>query len=120
MSHKLCYIEDNWAYFTKLPLDEQWGDDWDDAPYEHNAGEPYEHLGADIMKLAWEGDLDTPCGNYNNSPYSVQRINKGAVPWLVSSPWNKNIFVSIPGGTTMLDFITLVYASGGTVYERIS
>lgn len=38
---RLCYVEGDWAYFTTQPLDKQWGDDWDDAPYEHNAGEPY-------------------------------------------------------------------------------
>ena len=37
----LCYVEGNWAYFTTKDLDKQWGDDWDDAPYEHNAGTPY-------------------------------------------------------------------------------
>jgi hypothetical protein len=37
----LCYVNLPWCYFTTKPLDEQWGDDWDDAPYEHNAGEPY-------------------------------------------------------------------------------
>lgn len=38
---KLCYVEHNWAYFTTQELSKQWGDDWDDAPYEHNAGSPY-------------------------------------------------------------------------------
>ena len=37
----LCYIEGPWAYFTTRPLADQCGDDWDDAPYEHNAGWPY-------------------------------------------------------------------------------
>lgn len=37
----LCYVDGNRAYFTTQPLDQQWGDDWDDAPYEHNAGTPY-------------------------------------------------------------------------------
>ena len=37
----LCYVKGPWAYFTTQPLKKQWGDDWDDAPYEHNAGEPY-------------------------------------------------------------------------------
>lgn len=40
--HRLCYIDGPWAYFTTQPVAEQWGDDWDDAPYEHNAGDPYE------------------------------------------------------------------------------
>lgn len=39
---RLCYVEGAWAYFTTQALDEQWGDDWDDAPYESNAGHPYE------------------------------------------------------------------------------
>jgi len=29
------------AYFTSQPIVDQWGDDWGDAPYEHNAGPPY-------------------------------------------------------------------------------
>ena len=28
-------------YFTS-DMAAQWGDDWDDRPYEHNAGKPYE------------------------------------------------------------------------------
>ena len=38
---KLCYVRHNILYFTDS-FEKQWGDDWDDAPYEHNAGEPYE------------------------------------------------------------------------------
>jgi hypothetical protein len=37
----LCYVDGCWAFFTTKPLSEQWGDDWNDAPYEHNAGRPY-------------------------------------------------------------------------------
>lgn len=39
---RLCYVEDGFAYFTTQRLADQWGDDWNDAPYEHNAGTPYE------------------------------------------------------------------------------
>lgn len=28
----LCYVDGNCAYFTTQPLDQQWGDDWNDAP----------------------------------------------------------------------------------------
>ena len=38
---RLCYIDSKCAYFTSQEIDKQWGDDWNDAPYEHNAGEPY-------------------------------------------------------------------------------
>jgi hypothetical protein len=45
---RLCYVSGNCAYFTTQALEKQWGDDWDDAPYEHNAGSPYE----------WRADYD--------------------------------------------------------------
>lgn len=31
-----------YAFFTEVALADQWGDDWDDAPYEYNAEEPYD------------------------------------------------------------------------------
>jgi hypothetical protein len=37
----LCYLEDGVAYFTTQDLATQWGDDWNDYPYQHNAGTPY-------------------------------------------------------------------------------
>ena len=51
MNYKLCFVDsEEWAgdpitlYFTELDdVTEQWGDDWNDRPYEHNAGEPYEN-----------------------------------------------------------------------------
>ena len=34
----LCYIDQHKrAYFTTQALSKQWGDDWNDAPYEQNA-----------------------------------------------------------------------------------
>ena len=33
-----------YAYFTPIELSKQWGDDFDDAPYEYNAGEPYDDV----------------------------------------------------------------------------
>ena len=37
------YVEGytHYFYFTDN-MSKQWGDDWNDAPYEHNAGEPYD------------------------------------------------------------------------------
>jgi hypothetical protein len=36
----LCYVEGSKAYFTTQALADQWGDDWDHVPYEHNAETP--------------------------------------------------------------------------------
>jgi len=122
---KLCYVDMPWAYFTTQDLDKQWGDDWDDAPYEHNAGEPYEYgdhqkkEGLEpwtITKVAIDvWDMKQPCDDYDNSPYSVQAINAGACAWLAQL-YTKDP-LCIPAGTTLADFRELIHKAGGVVYE---
>ena len=61
------YIEgeiDHYAFFTPV-FDKQWGDDWNDAPYEHNAG---------FRKGAHQGDW------HKKGPWSLLQNNKGTVP----------------------------------------
>ena len=116
---RLCYIDGPWAYFTTQPLADQWGDDWNDAPYEHNAGTPYGPLDDEtfeIVKVAWDGDWDTPCAGHGNSPWSVQQINAGAVAWLLSTPWRKRGPFVIMAGTTLDRFCDLIREGGGNVY----
>lgn len=161
----LCYVDDKFAYFTTQELAKQWGDDWDDAPYEHNAGEPYgpcwhnepEHRNSnksgrgwkrgtktpldagelcrcescvrdwnedgsprwEIIKVAFDGDMEAPSGNYTNSPYSVQAINAGVVAWLRSSSYRPGPVVAIPAGTTLERFAELVHKAGGRVYVAV-
>lgn len=89
----------HYAFFTPKDLEDQWGDDWNDAPYEHNAGWPYD---IDIVEVN-ENNVATkieeydvlqvsfalrsynytlPCDNHLNSPWSVQDINSDAVAWI--------------------------------------
>ena len=120
------YIEgekEYYAYFTDLDnLQEQWGDDWNDAPYEHNAGWPYDSIRKDehtILKIPFavvsennngrshwgKFPCDYGCGN---SPFSVEEINAGAVPWIFVSYYNmaKNKkFLAINAGINPLEFI---------------
>jgi hypothetical protein len=124
--YKLCYIDGNCAYFTNN-FENQWGDDWNDAPYEHNAGEPYERNYK--VKLA-TGDYEKikiktlyfelprywnylPCDHFTNSPYSVEDINKGAVAWIHTKDFN------IHAGTKMEDFIDVVKKHGGKVFLEV-
>jgi len=86
---RLCYVRGECAWFTTCePFEKQWGDDWNDRPYEHNAGDPYaweEHRGVDryeLVRVYFDGDLVAPDEGYMNSPYSVEDINGGAVAWL--------------------------------------
>ena len=98
----------HYLYFTDN-LEKQWGDDWDDAPYDCNAGYPYD-IETDVIVIPicieyfklqhmvevednWN-DLKTtcplydnveirfPCDGFTNSPYSIDMINTGAIPWL--------------------------------------
>ena len=117
---KLCYVELPWCYFTTKELSEQWGDDWNDAPYEHNAGAPYYWRDDgrpkyEIKKVAISAELEQPCDGHFNSPYSVVVINNGAVPWLRTPSYEKEQ-ISIMAGTSLEKFIELVKAAGGEVY----
>jgi len=118
----LCYVRGQWAYFTTQPLEKQWGDDWDDAPYEHNAGEPYEDWQQKasprwrIYKAAWDGGFDEPCEGKLNSEWSVQDINRGAVPWLRTSRYSSGPKVCVLAGVGLDEFMRLVKDGGGRVY----
>lgn len=118
----LCYVEGPWAYFTTQSLEKQWGDDWDDKPFTCNSGEPYEWFeGRDgdpweIIKVAYDGDLDFPAGGFWTDPnFSVQQVNSGAIAWLTTPSWVKEQVV-IPAGCPLTEFCQLVRKAGGTVY----
>ena len=90
--------QEMYAYFTDIDLfHEQWGDDWNDRPYEHNAGLPYDSITRneehtilmvpyyiDPEKVVYPRDY----GN-GNSPFTVEQINYGAVPWIFV--WNREL-----------------------------
>lgn len=111
LDYKLCYVKDGCAWFTPVPLEKQWGDDWNDVPYEHNASEPYDDtrqpdgtcVKHKLVRVMFRGDVEEPCQRKFNSPYSVQSINKGETPWLVSpyDPQDSGIF----GGATLNQFV---------------
>lgn len=98
----------HYLYFTDN-IDKQWGDDWDDAPYEYNAGEPYDDntniiiIPVKIVPLSFDYDnedsmynekiydnypnvanvdVKLPCDYAYNSPFCIDDINGGAVAWI--------------------------------------
>lgn len=115
---KLCYIEtfgnDNEdgetlhirMFFTDIPLSEQWGDDWDDAPYDCYAEIPYDdfhnkdgnmvehtiYVGEVVMNNKdWSRSIMLPKDYVYNSPFSVADINSGAVAWIYRHHRSKKI-----------------------------
>ena len=129
--YQLCYIsgDDEFeanqftAWFTPR-FEKQWGDDWDDAPYEHNSGDPYQYdydsekvkregkepwyPKIEIVKILvenanYQNQVVTPRTGRTNSPYSVEDINNGAVPWLLIKRENQKS-IAIPAGIELSEF----------------
>ena len=122
---KLCYVSGDWAYFTTQDVTEQWGDDWNDAPYEHNAGAPYKQCRDNrergeepwqIFEVPFESGRVTPDEAILNSKYSVQDINRGDVPWLRSPSWMSEPGIPIMAGTTFKDFAGIINREGGRLF----
>jgi hypothetical protein len=118
----LCFVHGNAAYFTTRDLSQQWGDDWDDAPYEHNAGRPYTPHAHDldtwtITEVHWDGPFVLPDEGYMNSPFSVRDINKCVVPWLDEPKWQRH-GIRIYAGTPVSDFIRLMKSVGGRIWTE--
>ncbi len=110
---KLCYVMHNdnkvdehgdvtyygyRLYFTPVDLKYQWGDDWDDAPYEYNSEIPYDSAWIDgddgkqkridftiyglQIYVKPENCPNLPEDYAYNSPFSVDMINSRAVAWM--------------------------------------
>jgi hypothetical protein len=124
----LCFVKDNCAYFTTQKLEDQWGCDWGDRPYEHNASRPNEPGKSDIdkgntweiTKVYYDGDFETPAEIAGfNSSYSVEDINAGYVPWLVTSRWtDMPRKIVINAGCPLTDFKSAIKLGGGKVYTE--
>ena len=95
------------AYFTPISMDEQWGDDWDDAPYEYNAGIPkIEILQVPSAIKSYNFSLPNDFAYGGNSPFAVADINHGAVAWIydVVSRKTNSKYVAIQGGDDLETF----------------
>lgn len=59
-----------------------WGDDWNDRPYEHNAGTVYDEFVRGIKYLTFDFDdvVVEPCNGELNSPYSKEDMINRKVP----------------------------------------
>ena len=105
-------------FFTNADLKDQWGDDWNDAPYDCNAGWPYddthtadgnggwikhEHtilvLNVSLSHELWM-EMPEDFGGYC-SVFSVDSINEGACAWLFFHKEAKPIYA----GATPLDVL---------------
>ena len=73
--------------FLGMPGVSPWGDDWNDVPYEHNAGEVYPEYVAGYVDIAFDFDaiVAEPCVGYSNSPWSKDDMLKRRTPCLAAA-----------------------------------
>lgn len=75
-------------YLGDINDNEYWGDDWDDRPYEHNAGEVYQGYIKGQIEIAFPSFISV-CDpkddwHYNcNSPFSKEDFKNVKAPCLV-------------------------------------
>lgn len=63
-NYKFIYVDAGTLWFTDARPGDVWGDDWNDAPYEHNAGDPY----------YWRPERGVP-------PYRLVRVSADLSLW---------------------------------------
>ena len=73
------------------PSDIYYGDDWDDAPYEHNAGPVYDEFIKGFIDIGFSYDctIIEPCDNAYHAPtYSKEDMVNKKIPALIIFPSN--------------------------------
>jgi len=118
-AYKLCYVRSPWAYFTRLPLDVQWGDHWELSPCGVQTGAPYNDSLDQILKVAFDGPLFAPDQGRNARSLSVLDINRGEAPWLRTESFFGGRPIHIPAGATLDTFLESVELAGGQVYAPL-
>lgn len=89
----------------------QWGDDWDDAPYEHNAGTVYQEYVERTVDLVVPFDLHViePADNALNSEWCKQDMVDGKVAafWVDDADWNGKTLMTVKFGDDVDQVIKL-------------
>lgn len=75
-------------YLGNPNCDDYWGDDWNDSPYDCNAGIVYERFVIDTLDLAIPFDslVIEPCNGVVNCGYSKEDMKVRRVPCLLIVP----------------------------------
>ena len=75
-------------YFGEDDNNEYYGDDWDDAPYEHNAGQVYDEFVTGGIDLAFPYNslVLEPCEGTSNSVYCKNDMKARLVPCIIIVP----------------------------------
>jgi len=117
--YRLCYVRIPWAWFTRVPLQQQWGDRWEREYCAMDVGLPYGGEPDQILKVAFDGALYTPGKPEHGLAVSVQEINEGGAPWLHTDSYFGGPPVHIMAGASLQHFCELINLAGGSVYAPV-
>ena len=86
------------------PSDGYYGDDWDDAPYEHNAGQVYDEYIKGHKDIAFDFDdiVLEPCDGCTNSVWCKDAMRERKVPCIIVVP--KEVWVEYTSSIYTDDF----------------
>lgn len=75
-------------YLGRSDLDEYYGDDWNDAPYDCNAGTVYDRYISGYLDVAFPFDAAVlePCNGAFNCCYTKEDMVAGNVPCIIVVP----------------------------------
>ena len=75
-------------YLGEDECTDYWGDDWDDAPYEHNAGSVYREFVKGTKDIAFPFDslVLEPCNGVGNSKFSKEDMKNRLCPCIIVIP----------------------------------
>ena len=113
---KLCFVENNVAYFTNNP--NQWGDDWNDKPYECNAGFPYKDEGFELVSISFNSNYNyiEPKEYFYSNKFSAEEINCKFIPWLIPEDVK---YAPIFAGESIKDFTKKIKNANGEILYRV-
>lgn len=93
---------------------EYWGDDWNDRPYEHNAGTVYSQYVDRVIDIAFPFDCDVlePADDWHyrdNSPFCKEDFMNRKAPCIIVVPnqpdtWNDNCYSELCGSENVIKF----------------
>ncbi|MGG1947010.1 hypothetical protein AB1286_19705 [Trinickia sp. NRRL B-1857] len=117
--YRLCFVRAPWAFFTNIPLERQWGDRWEAAPYQTYAGNPYCDFPDQILVLAYDGPLFTPNEGIDRIVCSALDVNTGKFPWLRTESYAGGPPLKIMAGSTLLSVVQTVELAGGHMFAPL-
>ncbi|GHV00105.1 hypothetical protein FACS1894211_06740 [Clostridia bacterium] len=101
-------------YLGADDLENWWGDDWNDCPYECNAEEVYDQFVTGYKDIAFDFDdiVYEPCEGEFNSPYTKEDMVKRKIPCIcvlkkehqTDDGWGYSGFKDIVGNANVVKY----------------